>query len=157
MYICSFSKGKRVQVFFDLVFNGQIIREEIEKILRVYFIYEDKDGFRYFKFRDFIVDINKIFNLFVFLIRGLDIEIIGIIVYKYIYFYKVKYKVGVVFLILVQGVFFFKFCNYWYVLFYNEYLLINIYIYLVNFFCEYVGFFKLIFVIEIYWMVIYKM
>lgn len=65
--------------------------------MRVYFIYEDKDGFRYFKFRDFIVDINKIFNLFVFLIRGLDIEIIGIIVYKYIYFDKVKYKVAVVF------------------------------------------------------------
>lgn len=107
MYICSFSKGKRAQVFFDLVFNGQIIREEIEKILRVYFIYEDKDGFRYFKFRDFIVDINKIFNLFVFLIWGLDIEIIGIIVYKYIYFDKVKYKVVVVFFKFQFRVFFF--------------------------------------------------
>lgn len=107
MYICSFSKGKRAQVFFDLVFNGQIIREEIEKILRVYFIYEDKDGLRYFKFRDFIVDINKIFNLFVFLICGLDIEIIGIIVYKYIYFDKVKYKVAVVFFKFQFRVFFF--------------------------------------------------
>lgn len=75
--------------------------------MRVYFIYEDKDGLRYFKFRDFIVDINKIFNLFVFLIRGLDIEIIGIIVYRYIYFYKVKYKVEVVFFNFSLGCFFF--------------------------------------------------
>lgn len=75
--------------------------------MRVYFIYEDKDGLRYFKFRDFIVDINKIFNLFVFLIWGLDIEIIGIIVYRYIYFYKVKYKVEVVFFNFSLGCFFF--------------------------------------------------
>lgn len=80
--------------------------------MRVYFIYEDKDGLRYFKFRDFIVDINKIFNLFVFLICGLDIEIIGIIVYRYIYFYKIKYEVAVIFLILFYGFCFFKFCNY---------------------------------------------
>lgn len=82
IYIYSSSKGKRAQVFFDLVFNGQITREEIEKILRAHSTYEDKDGLRYFKFRDFIVDINKILNPPVLPTRGPDIEIIGTIAHS---------------------------------------------------------------------------
>lgn len=92
MYICSSSKGKRAQVFFDLVFNGQITREEIEKILRAHSTYEDKDGLRYFKFRDFIVDINKILNPPVLPTRGPDIEIIGTIAHRHIHSYKNKYE-----------------------------------------------------------------
>lgn len=97
MYICSSSKGKRAQVFFDLVFNGQITREEIEKILRAHSTYEDKDGLRYFKFRDFIVDINKILNPPVLPTRGPDIEIIGTIAHKHTHSDKAKYKAAVVF------------------------------------------------------------
>ena len=66
-------------VFFDLAFNGQITREEIEKILRAHSSYEDRDGLRYFKFQDFIVDINKILNPPVLPTRGPDIEIIGMV------------------------------------------------------------------------------
>lgn len=122
IYIYSSSKGKRAQVFFDLVFNGQITREEIEKILRAHSTYEDKDGLRYFKFRDFIVDINKILNPPVLPTRGPDIEIIGTIAHKHTHSYKAKYKAAVVFLTSVEGAFFFKLCNHWHVLPYNEYL-----------------------------------
>lgn len=59
------------------MFNSQITREEIDKILRAHATYEDKDGLRYFKFKDFVVDINKILNPPVLPTRGPNIEIIG--------------------------------------------------------------------------------